>query len=229
MTKDDEFGSIKSLHLFSALSDDQFAHLMAFSRTFNLDKEQVLFERGSLANYFYYLKSGQIKISRTSAQGSEKVLHIVRPGNLFAEAVAFFEHSKYPASAEAISNSVVLGFDSKIFINYLHSSPQLSMDMLCNLSVKLHQHIIEIENLSLQNSTFRVLNYINSLIDDKNMTSATIVLDSPKHTIASRLSVTPETFSRTLRDLSEKEIIIVEGKTIHVPDIANFKQYIIKS
>ena len=226
---DEERESIKSLHLFSALSDEQFAHLMTFSRKFNLKKEQTLFEKGDVADYFFYLTSGQIKISRTSVKGTEKVLHIVQPGNLFAEAVAFFPSGIYPSTATTMKASVILGFDTKIFINYLHDSPQLSMDMLRNLSIKLHQHIIEIENLSIQNSTFRVLNYINSLIDDENSTSATIKLDAPKSTIASRLSVTPETFSRTLRQLNEKDIINVKGKTIQVSDIPKFKEFIVQS
>jgi DNA-binding MarR family transcriptional regulator len=41
-----------------------------------------------------------------------------------------------------------------------------------------------------------------------------ILLDIPKHVLASRLSITPETLSRILKRLSEQEIIKVQEHSI---------------
>ena len=47
----------------------------------------------------------------------------------------------------------------------------------------------------------------------------------PQSTIASRLNLTPEHFSRILHELSEAGLIRVEGRTVHIPDVGNLQKY----
>jgi CRP-like cAMP-binding protein len=42
---------------------------------------------------------------------------------------------------------------------------------------------------------------------------------------ASRLNVTPEHFSRILHDLSERDLIVVEGREIRIVDSAKLRDY----
>ena len=99
---------IQSLHLFAALSDEQFDALTAKTRPSSLDKSQPLFRRGDDASSFYVLTEGAIKLSMDSPQGIEKVLMIVRPYELFAEAVMFMEKHQFPVNAIALQPSEVI-------------------------------------------------------------------------------------------------------------------------
>lgn len=47
-----------------------------------------------------------------------------------------------------------------------------------------------------------------------------IVLDVPKHVVASRLSIKPETFSRILKRLASQELIAVNDQHITLLDVA---------
>jgi CRP-like cAMP-binding protein len=49
---------------------------------------------------------------------------------------------------------------------------------------------------------------------------ATITLAAPKHVIASRLSIQPESFSRILRNLQHEGHITVDGNLIIIKDIS---------
>ena len=161
-----EIDRIRELHLFSALSDDQFDEIMEKARTVQLDKSQPLFRMGDEAASFFVVTQGSIKLALDSPQGVEKVIMVVRPFELFAEAVMFMEKHRYPVNAIALQPSKVMVFSSKLLVSYIRNSPDLSLRMLSLLSVRLHRHINEIETLSSQNSTSRVVNYLGSLISD---------------------------------------------------------------
>ena len=53
----------------------------------------------------------------------------------------------------------------------------------------------------------------------------TVTLPTNKGVIASRLNLTQEHFSRILHELSEKGLIVVEGRVIHIPDVDKLRSY----
>jgi CRP-like cAMP-binding protein len=52
-----------------------------------------------------------------------------------------------------------------------------------------------------------------------------VTLPTNKGVIASRLNLTQEHFSRILHELSEKGLIVVEGRKIHIPDVGKLRAY----
>ena len=203
---------LQTLPVFAALTSDQLNHLLDHSRNVSLEKGQVLFRMGTLSRHFYFLKTGQMKIARNSKDGLEKVLAIVHPQQVFAEAVMFVEGNLFPATATAIEASEVIGFDNQIFVGYLRESNDLSMAMLGNLTIRLHQQIIEIDNLTMRNAHYRLLHYMETLIPPNATNTAEIELPAPKNTIASRLSIRPETLSRVLHELDTQAHHLASGE-----------------
>jgi CRP-like cAMP-binding protein len=53
--------------------------------------------------------------------------------------------------------------------------------------------------------------------------SITVTLPTNKGVIASRLNLTQEHFSRILHELSEKGLIVVEGRKIHIPEVERLR------
>lgn len=223
----DELERIRGLHLFAALSDQQFDALVDRARVVTLDKKEALFRMGDEASSFFVLAEGSIKLALNSPQGVEKVLMIVRPFDLFAEAVMFMEQHRYPVNAVALQTSKVFSFDSGLLVKFLRDSPSLALKMLSLLSVRLHKQINEIETLSSQNSTSRVLNYVGSMIKDDGSNSALILLTTSKKNLASRLSITPETLSRVLHKLTQIKLIEIDGKQIRIPDVEKYRDYLV--
>ncbi len=207
---------LRDTYLFTTLTDSQLAQVKRLSRKITLDEDEVLFECGVPANRFFLMLSGQIKLSRLSMDGNEKVIGIVHPGNTFAEALMFQEQPSYPVTATAIKHTELLGFDNQQFSQMLRGSVDSCFRMMGDMSQRLRSLIKEIDDLTLQNATNRVAGL---LYDYRSMREADVFsLDAPKGILASRLSVKPETFSRILHNLSDKGIISVKGNKITVLD-----------
>jgi len=213
---------LRDTYLFTTLTDDQLAQVKGLSRKISLDEDEVLFECGTPAGRFFLMLSGQIKLSRLSMDGNEKVIGIVHPGNTFAEALMFQEQPSYPVTATAIKDTELLGFDNQQFSQMLRGSVDSCFRMMGDMSQRLRSLIKEIDDLTLQNATNRVAGL---LYDYRMMRETdTFTLDAPKGVLASRLSVKPETFSRILHNLSDREIVHVKGNKITVLNLEELRE-----
>lgn len=209
---------LRQTHLFSSLDAAQLAQVRGSLRVLQLDEGQRLFDAGQNAERFFLLASGRIKLYRVSADGNEKVVELIGPGQTFAEAVMFMQRHDYPVSAAALAASQVVSFDGRGFYALLSDSPRLCLTMLGEMSMRLHARINEIDHLTLQNATFRVVHYLCDTLEENGGNQGTIDLTTPKNIIASRVSIKPETFSRILRNLADAGIVTIEGKRIVVHD-----------
>ena len=216
---------IRRMHLFGALDDEHLAQVLRHTRAVKLQESETLFEYGQNAERFYLVVNGQIKLFRVSEEGNEKIIEIIGPGKLFAEAVMFMRHNRYPVSAAALQASEVYGFENRMFFNMLRESNELCLQLLADLSMRLHARLNEIDNLSLQNATFRVIGYLLDLLPDPRVDSAVVDLSVPKQVIALRLSITPETLSRILHTMNREDIINIHGKTIVIKNVRRLREF----
>ncbi|MBE9561336.1 MAG: winged helix-turn-helix domain-containing protein [Proteobacteria bacterium] len=92
------------------------------------------------------------------------------------------------------------------------------------MSQRLHMWINEIDQLTLQSATYRLINYLLYQVPDGN-NSYKIEFLIPKHVIASRLSIQPETFSRILNSLNKAELIRVDARTIYIDNVDRLHLY----
>lgn len=219
---------IRGVYLFTALDDAQFELVVRNMRRIQLRAGQRLFNQGAPSKRFYYVQKGQIKLFRLSADGIEKVIHVVCAGETFAEAVMFMEGARgYPVNAEAIDPVDLIGFDSESFRHLLRNSIDTCFRVMTDLSLRLRRRVDEIERLTLQNATCRLVSYLLEEIPSAQHDSAAEVeLSVPKHILASRLSVKPETFSRVLLRLTRKGLIEVHGHTITLPDVSRLRELV---
>lgn len=218
-------GELREHALFTALTDDQLARAEQHASFIQLDAGEHLFEQGQRADRFFLVRSGQLKLYRLSPSGHEKVIEIVRPGQTFAEAVMFMDIKDYPVNAEAVSPAEVVAFSNRVFLGILQESQETCLQMLGDMSVRLRQLLAEIDALTLQNATLRLVNYLLYEIPEGAEESAEINLPAPKNIIASRLSVQPETLSRILHNLSDAGLINVKGLHITVNDIDGLRSW----
>lgn len=210
---------LRQIYLFAGLSDEQLKSTLESSHALHLKQKQILFEAGQPAENFYLLRSGQIKLYCLSAEGDEKVIEIIRPGETFAEAITFMKKYDYPVSAEAIMDSELCSFDLLAFRKLLEDSTDTSFRLMADMSRRLRMRINEINNLTLHNATYRLVVYLLEQIPEGAIEMSEIHLGTPKSIIASRLSIKPETFSRILLKLVQRGLISVEGNDIRILDV----------
>jgi CRP-like cAMP-binding protein len=209
---------LRGHHLFAGLSPQQMQRLLTASHVDDYESGQVLFDRGQPAQYFFIVLDGQVNLVLYSKAGEEKIVDILGPGNSFAEAVMFMEAPGYPVSAVAAARSQVARFPSREYLAILRESPETCLRMLGHLSQRLHMRIREIEYLTLESATHRLVRLIEGRLPAGTDGAVEITLQESRQELASRLSMKPETLSRILRQLSDTGAIEVHGRLLRVPD-----------
>ena len=209
--------------LFAGMSDEEFGLVLRHATLLSKEPDQMLFQQGMDLSHFYFVYAGAIKLGRSTIKGDEKIIEVVFPGRTFAEGVLFSGAPKYPVTATALKPSVVVSIKAGPFLDLLRNSAELCINMLGHLSLKLHWMVKELDNQTLHNASFRVIDYFLSQVKAITHDEFTLHLSVPKRDIASRLSIKPETFSRALKSLEKKALIEVKEKQIVLKDVAELK------
>lgn len=221
--------TLRLLHrspLFQALAPDQFNELVTTARKYELAEGETLFQQGQAADEVFVCASGFMKLFRLTPNGDEKIVDIITPGNSFAEAVLFMGGGQYPVHAVALKPATVIGVNLKQYEQILRGSVDLCFSMMGLMSRRLHWLLNEVDRLTLHNATFRLLIWLLETPTENSAACPRVVLDVPKHVVASRLSIKPETFSRILKRLSDQELISVDDQYINLLDIARLEEMV---
>ena len=147
--------------------------------------------------------------------GKEKVVEIFEDGATFAEALMFMDEPRYPVTATALSPTRVIAINCADFKSMLLDSVDTCFLLLGWMSKRMHNLVREIDALSLETGTVRTVSY---LLQQAPANRSSFNLKVAKSVIASRLSVKPETFSRILKNLQDRNIIEIEGKRVTIHD-----------
>ncbi len=222
---DETRNTLRRHYLFNSIDEAQLTSLAQGVRKLTLAADEILFHHGTPAERFYLIGAGQIKLSRISPAGQEKVIEIMYPGNTFAEAVMFMQNPVYPVTAQALADSIVYGIPNLAYRNILALSTEYCFRLLADLSMRLHRHVQELDYLAQQNAMHRLIRYLVNQLPPDPGNSFTLTLTIPKHILASKLSIKPESCSRLLGVLSQAGIISVDKQTIHIYDINLLRNY----
>lgn len=216
---------LRRAYLFADMSEPHLQSLINSLQDIHLDAGKTLFRQGQAAERFYFVHEGLVKLFRLSPEGDEKIIEIMRPGETFAEAVMFMgNQGRYPVNAEAINASRVYSFEQKTFLNLLRESNEATFGLLGSMSRRLHMLVNQIESLTLQNATYRLVAYLLEQIPRDVKTSPEVQLTTPKGVIASRLAIQPETLSRILAKLRQGGLIEVHGNHITIRDVQALRE-----
>ncbi|NCA70333.1 MAG: Crp/Fnr family transcriptional regulator [Sphingobacteriia bacterium] len=201
--------------LFQALDATQLARVMERATQVRLAEGQMLFRQGDPVGRFYLVRTGRMRLFRLAADGAEKVIELIGPGETFAEALMFMGTGRYPVCAAALSPSDLIGIDADDFAAMLRDAPQTSFALLGMLSRRLHERIAEIDNLTLHSAAVRVARWLLRQLPEG---ASELTLTVRKVVIASRLSITAETWSRIMRRLMDEGVLVVDEHRIRVLD-----------
>ncbi|BAL24020.1 Crp/Fnr family transcriptional regulator [Azoarcus sp. KH32C] len=212
--------------LLSGLTNDELGCFARGVRMQTVSRGTVLFHRGDACHGFYLLLEGQVKLAFTSSEGHEKVIEIIRPGQSFGEAVMFMD-KPYIVMAQALMDCRLLHVAKKVVFEEMDRDPSFCRRIIASLSQRLHHLIADVETYSLHTARERIIGYLlrEEELDGAPTASGRVSLRLPtsKGTIASRLNLTQEHFSRILHELAESGLIVVEGRTIHIPNIEKLR------
>ena len=219
---------LATLPLFSNMRDEELQRLATGCQLRRVERGKVIFRTGDPCHEFHVNVLGQVKLFVISPTGTEKVVELVGPGDSFAEAVMFMG-VPYVVSAQTLTDSLILSIEKDVVLREIGASPEFALRMLAGLSRRLHGLIKDVEAYALHSGVQRVIGYLlgdDNLDETENASQAiTVSLPVSKAAIASRLSLTPEYFSRVLNELETAGLIHVDKRDIHISDTARLANY----
>jgi CRP-like cAMP-binding protein len=209
-------GRIAAIPLFEGLPGEQLRDIAGIVEEQAFGKAGMIFSEGDEGAGFYVVASGRVKVFKLSPEGKEQILHIFGPGEPFGE-VPVFAGQHFPASAEAMEESLLFFFPRASFVALIRKNPGLALNMLAVLSKRLRVFASLIEDLSLKEVPGRLAAYLLYL-SDKERGSRELELTTTKAQLASLLGTIPETLSRILGKMSGQGLIESDGRKIRILD-----------
>ena len=181
-----------------------------------IEKEEIVFNKGEHAHFYYQIKSGEIKMNNYGQDGKEFIQSIFYKGQSFGEPPLFAD-IVYPAGAEAIIDSEVFKLPKSDFYQLLKENPDIHFEMSEVLSLRLYYKAIIASTMSSEEPEKRILklfDYVKEHVHHLNEDEQ-FEVDLKRQQIADLTGLRVETVIRACKSLAEKsEIQIVKRKII---------------
>jgi CRP-like cAMP-binding protein len=208
------------LPLFADLSDDERERLVRNCELKRLVRGDMIFRVGDPCDAFHVVVVGQVKLYVANTEGQEKIIELIGAGNSFAEAFMFLDKPCF-VNAQALADTLLVSISKAAIYQEIEREPRLAMRMLAGISRRLHGLVQDVESYALHSGMQRLIGYLLREQED----SQTVSLPVSKSAVASRLSLTPEYFSRVLHELEAQGLITIDKRNIHILDVQRLARY----
>ena len=192
---------LSNLQIFSEISADHIESIKDLFLYQECKKNEIIFKEGNSSKKMFFVIHGQFKIYKTSPKGKEQILHIMKSGDMLAEA-AMFEGRDYPANCAAIESGALLSIARDDFIELIKAEPQIALNLLAIQAKRLKVLTKQIENLSLHETSQKLENYLL-----ENSVGGIFTMTISMSELANLLGVTRENLSRTFSQLVKDRVI----------------------
>lgn len=205
---------------FAGLPEDAARFIAGGCRRRDLVRAQMLYQKGETLSGFFVLLDGRIKLAALTANGAERVLNIVLPGQTFGESTALLGNP-CPLYAQALSNSRLLVVDLARVRAAIERWPLVAFAMLALVAKRNQRLTHDLEACCLHSASQRLVDYLlREAVSSPGQTdAATATLPAAKTLVASSLNLSAETFSRELHALARRGLIGVDRREIRIPSL----------
>ncbi len=215
------------LPLFQEMNATELERLAEGCSLRRLARGDMVFRCGEPCEAFHVTVTGQVKLFALSPAGQEKVIELAGPGISFAEALMFTDRP-YFIDAQALTDTLLLTVSKHAVIEEIERDSRFALRMLAGISRRLHGLVRDVQAYALHSGMQRVVGYLLRDQHAEDCVSGDVIIVSlpvSKATIASRLSLTPEYFSRVLHELEAAGLIEVDKRDIHILDAQQLAIY----
>ena len=137
------------------LGRDELDEILREARSARYAKNSAIFEQGEDAHSFFLLLHGHVRASKTTPTGEQIVVRYVAPGETFGVAMAI-GLARYPATATAVDDSVVLAWPTPAWPRLVEKFPALATNTLQTVGSRLQESHTRVVEMSTQQVEQRV-------------------------------------------------------------------------
>lgn len=203
-----KFEKIKKAGFVTGFSESNRDKLIEVGKIREIRKKEIIFIEGDNGHSFYICVTGNIQLTKTSPDGKEIVIKVIKPGEMFAE-VILFEKDIYPVTAIAVNNSDIFEISKPQFLSLLDEK-SFREDFIRSLIRKQRYLTEQIKYLTIHDVEDRLFNFLKEQFGEESE----INLSISKKDVAAAIGTTPETLSRLILRLTNEKTLSWEGKKV---------------
>lgn len=206
--------ALRALPHFRLLDAGQLDAIARHARSRTFSAGDALFFERDPASAFFAVQSGGAKLFRLKPDGREQVIHVLGPGQTFAEA-AVLSFGFYPVNGVATETPTdLLEISGEPIKQLMRDDERLAASMVGSLSMRLLELVERVEELSSASASVRLARFLTKLPGAGPPTRPTVELPVAKKDLAARLGIAPETLSRVLRKWEDQGLIDSSQRTL---------------
>ena len=215
---DDRAQALRAIPLFGSLDDKDLGEIADLLIDRKYPKDAVVFEDGSMGDYMYVIQGGEVKVTKMSEDGREKILEILAEGEFFGE-MALLDREPRSASVKTTRACTLLALSRQDFLGLLRQNPDISLEMIRELARRLRETDEQIRGLlfeRVEGRTRRLLRRrATDAIPGRSDRKATPPITHQQ--LADLVGTSRETITRVVKELKDEGWLEQEGKRYMVP------------
>jgi len=204
---------LQSVPYFSGLSVAELDSIKEFIFEKTLQRGELVLIEEEPAEVLYLVASGAVKVFKTSAEGKEQILNIVRPGESFND-VSIFNGGPNPASVQAMGPVVLYGIRRSDLEIILRDHPQVALNVTKVLAGQARHLGSLVEDLSFRHVIGRVAKILLEHAGDGTGARPRLT----QQDMAAMAGTVREVVGRSLKALEDDGAIRLERHRIVITD-----------
>jgi len=216
-TAEEKADVFRKVPFFRDLSDTVLTRIATLAQHKIFRKDALVVMEEETGQTLFILMDGQVKITRTTEEGREVVLAVMGQGDFFGE-LSILDGQSRSATVRATSDSEILLIYRNDFLQLLESNPNIAINLLRELALRIRKCDAQIRSLSLRTAIGKVAGTLMRLIDDIGIMKDGIMIIEKLPTqrdLANMAGISRETFSRTLQQLIAKGYVVKKKQGLH--------------
>lgn len=204
--------------LFCKLSSKELDNILALSAEFSYTNGQIIFQKGDPGDSLLAVLEGEISITANSEEGKEIILNSIPQGEMFGE-IACIDGSERSATATAMGSCTLLAIQRSDFIPFLKTNPDIAIELLKALCVKLRDTSNRVETVSLLSVPVRLARFLLKVSEKiAQQTENGLFLDWKKsqQLIGNEIGTSRESVNRLLNQWKKEGILTLGGQTLSI-------------
>ena len=212
--------------VFASLSPHDQQRVEAVARPAHLRAGETAYSVDDDASQLVVLHAGRLKIVRCLADGSERLVRVLLPGEFTGE-TSVFTRQRPDGYAIALDESQLCVFRHDDLEVLITQHPDIGLRMLAAVSERLCDTERRLSSVISRGVESRLADYLLDLPSTWRDGIATVTLPLAKKDVAALLDTTPESFSRALKSLAEQGLIVVRvGRSLSITRPEQLQQLI---
>ncbi|WIV10657.1 Crp/Fnr family transcriptional regulator [Proteiniborus sp. MB09-C3] len=212
---------LKKIPLFEGMNYEELQKLEKITKERSYKKGSTIIIEGEKSENVFIIKTGKVKIFKTSNDGREIILDIKGKSKIFAE-VTLFDGGKNPATVVAIESSVILSISNEDLENIIRENPDMALNIIKVLNKRLKDAQSRIKNMAINDTYVRTAQALLKLIDKYGTEiedgAMELTLNLTREELAGLVGTSRETVSRAISQFSKEKAIKIIGRRIIILD-----------